>query len=82
MADRSRNSRFARSLLGLAAFGVVVSPNAQADEEKPDLDFLEYLGSWQESDEEWLAVAEWEGAGQVKDDARAATQRKDDEDET
>lgn len=82
MADRSRVSRLARSLLGLAAVGVVVSPTAQADEDAPDLDFLEYLGSWQESDEEWLAVAEWEGAGQVKDDARAARQRKDDEDET
>ena len=82
MVDRSRNSRFARSLLGLAAVGVVVSQNAQAEEDAPDLDFLEYLGSWQESDEEWLAVAEWEGAGQVKEDTRAATERKDDEDET
>ncbi|MEM7503673.1 MAG: hypothetical protein AAF417_16600 [Pseudomonadota bacterium] len=24
------------------------------DEALPDLDFLEYLGSWEESDEEWL----------------------------
>jgi len=28
------------------------------EEEGPDLAFLEYLGSWQESDEEWLMVAE------------------------
>lgn len=27
---------------------------AAADEELPDLEFLEYLGSWEESDEEWL----------------------------
>lgn len=24
-----------------------------ADEELPDLDFLEYLGSWEETDEDW-----------------------------
>ncbi len=29
--------------------GVVV-----AEEEQPDMEFLEYLGSWQESDEDWL----------------------------
>lgn len=26
-----------------------------ADEDIPDVAFLEYLGMWQESDEEWLA---------------------------
>lgn len=31
---------------------------AAADEELPDLDFLEYLGSWEESDEEWLLFNE------------------------
>jgi len=25
-----------------------------ADDEQPDMEFLEYLGSWQESDEDWL----------------------------
>jgi len=29
--------------------GVVV-----ADDEQPDLEFLEYLGSWEESDADWL----------------------------
>ena len=29
-----------------------------ADEELPEMDFLEYLGMWEESDEEWLALAE------------------------
>ena len=29
--------------------GVVV-----ADDEQPDMEFLEYLGSWEESDEDWL----------------------------
>ena len=29
-----------------------------ADDEIPDMEFLEYLGSWEESDEEWLIFAE------------------------
>ncbi len=35
--------------------GVVV-----AEDEQPDLEFLEYLGSWQESDEDWLLFDESE----------------------
>lgn len=30
----------------------------QAD--APDLAFLEYLGSWQAGDDEWVAIAEWD----------------------
>ena len=29
-----------------------------ADEEVPDVEFLEYLGLWEESDEEWLIFAD------------------------
>ncbi len=29
-----------------------------ADDELPDMEFLEYLGMWEESDEEWLALAD------------------------
>jgi hypothetical protein len=36
--------------LGLLGPGTAVA----ADEELPDLEFLEYLGSWEDSDEEWL----------------------------
>ena len=87
LVDRARLERLlfpllGRSLLGLAAMSVVLAPHAKADEDAPDLDFLAYLGSWQGSDEEWLAVAQWEGEQQVKDDVRAAAQRKDDENET
>jgi len=35
----------------------------------PDLDFLEYLGAWQENDEEWLVSEQWQ-----KD--RAGAERK------
>lgn len=42
--------------VGLAAWSLLVGiagPVAAADDELPDLDFLEYLGSWEESDEDW-----------------------------
>ena len=29
-----------------------------ADEEIPEMDFLEYLGTWEESDEDWLLFNE------------------------
>jgi hypothetical protein len=38
----------------LGACGLV----SAADEETPDLEFFEYLGMWEESDEEWLALEE------------------------
>jgi len=37
-------------LLGLFGCSVVVV----ADDEQPDMEFLEYLGSWEESDADWL----------------------------
>ena len=33
----------------------------------PDLAFLEYLGSWQGDDDEWLAVKEWDKDGAPKE---------------
>jgi hypothetical protein len=39
------------------ARGVGAQPPAET---LPDLEFLEYLGSWQADDDEWLAVREWE----------------------
>ncbi len=29
-----------------------------ADEELPDMDFIEYLGIWEDSDEDWLLFSE------------------------
>lgn len=39
--------------------------NAEAEslDTPPDMDFLEYLGMWEESDEEWLLLEEVERAG-------------------
>ena len=36
---------------GLAGWGAGAAAD---DKELPDLEFLEYLGSWESSDEEWL----------------------------
>ena len=46
----------------------------------PDLDFLEYLGTWAEGDDEWLAIETWrkdlsadaKGAQRAEDGRRAA----------
>jgi hypothetical protein len=49
-----------RAMLGIAAasFGALSARAQEAAE--PELDFLEYLGSWQAEDEEWEIAAEWE----------------------
>jgi hypothetical protein len=44
----------------------LVSARAADEPEAPGLDFLEYLGSWQEQDEEWVARAGWENADDEK----------------
>jgi hypothetical protein len=51
-----------RSLLAvLGAAAGLASPAGAADEPAaPELDFLEYLGSWQAEDEEWVIEAGWE----------------------
>jgi hypothetical protein len=61
-------------VLALGGISLAAAAAAGAQEaESPDLEFLEYLGSWQADDDEWLAVAEWE-----KDALRP---RDEDEDE-
>jgi hypothetical protein len=49
----------------LCAFGGLwLARGAQAQDAKPapppDLDFLEYLGAWQATDDEWLVSEEWQ----------------------
>ena len=56
----------------------------------PDLDFLEYLGAWQENDEEWLVSEQWQKDRVGADGKRAADkadgkkpgQARNDDDET
>jgi len=65
-----------RRVCWLPAVALLVATAAAAqDDEAPDLAFLEYLGSWQDGDEDWLVVAEeWLAApdGTDEDDAAAA----------
>lgn len=68
------------TMTGLAA-------GAEAQEDEPDLGFLEYLGSWQESDEEWLIVAEMEEVDDhdeisARDEGPVDNERTDESDET
>ncbi len=54
-ADKPALNRFAGALLlwGLTGVsGLVIADDAEA----PDLEFLEYLGSWDESDEDWMIL--------------------------
>jgi hypothetical protein len=47
------------ALLGAAA-GLVGTVRAADEAAPPELDFLEYLGSWQAEDEEWVIEAGWD----------------------
>lgn len=48
-------SRTARTVLPWIMAGAC-SLVLAADAEEPDMEFLEYLGLWEESDEEWLII--------------------------
>ena len=83
MASDERR-RSAGQLGGLAALAIMqaaATPLAGAEElDAPDLDLLEYLGSWQGDDDEWLAISEWD----AKSDAQGSEpepprEEKDDE---
>ena len=41
-----------------------------ADEIQPDLELLEYLGSWEESDEDWLLFSDETNPKVVVDDRK------------
>ena len=53
-------------VLGMLGNGVAVA------EEMPDLEFLEYLGSWEESDEDWVIFNQFDA-----DEAKAEEERSD-----
>ena len=46
-----------RGLLGATFLGLC-SLAVLADEEPPEIEFLEYLGMWQGSDEDWVMFSE------------------------
>ena len=70
-----------RSRLVLLAAVAGFVGTAQAQQDEPDLSFLEYLGSWQEGDEEWLIVAEMAEELKDKDEASGKDEETDETDE-
>lgn len=68
----------AAALFCLIGHGGVVA----ADEEQPDLEFLEYLGSWEGSDEEWLLFDEAEREAAAKDGNKRSDPAPDGEEST
>ena len=45
----------------------------------PDLDLLAYLGSWDGGDEEWIAVAEWDGKSETRAPGEPESQQENDD---
>ena len=66
-------AQMARGALGTAAITGLLATGAMAAEKTLDLDFLAYLGSWQENDKEWLAVSEWDGDEEDNEDLGLGT---------
>lgn len=56
--------------IGLAVLLLGTAGMVAADDELPDIEFLEYLGMWEESDEEWLALADDEALLAADSDER------------
>jgi hypothetical protein len=56
-------------LCGIALCGATTSAETNAEDEIPDPEFLEYLGMWDESDEDWLLL---------KEDAQANNEERSD----
>lgn len=49
-----------------------------ADEALPEVEFLEYLGSWVGDDEEWLVIAEESESDRERDAVDVDTKENDD----
>jgi len=70
-----------RVWLILAVWSAAAAQETQEvqETEDPGLDFLEYLGSWQEEDEEWLIVAEWDNQQPEQERRKGKRERQEDE---
>ena len=60
-----RTSVLRRQVVQCAAAIAAISTPAIAQDEEPSLDFLEYLGSWEDDDERWYVEVQIE---ETKDD--------------
>jgi hypothetical protein len=80
---RIRSAALALACWWLAAIRAQeVEPSPAPAEPGPELDFLEYLGTWAEDDDEWLAIEEWRkdlGAEEEEDAEESESEREDDD---
>ena len=62
--------RSSRAALALCCWWLAGAHAQERDQEPvPELDFLEYLGTWAEEDDEWLAIETWaKDVGQDEDE--------------
>jgi hypothetical protein len=74
------------ALLALGCWWLTGTEAQQVEpvEPGPDLDFLEYLGTWAEEDDEWLAIEEWQKdeAAEPDEDPEGSEPEKGDDDES
>jgi len=61
----------------LLAVPAAMAEDVSADKLETDAAFLEYLGTWQDSDTDWIAVSEWEET--VEQEKAVDNKREDDE---
>jgi len=80
MATASADDRCQAARWLMLVLVAVSSTMAMADT-PPAGDFLEYLGSWEEGDEDWLAVAEWSGEDAAEDGESATGKDEVNDDE-
>lgn len=78
MKHNSRSELSLRIALLCGLFGTVPVA-AAADEEVQDAEFLEYLGSWDETDEDWLLFTDAAAEQIAADDKRTDPASKDKE---
>ena len=62
MTETLANSALQTLLCAVALWSAVGALAEAEEDEVPDGEFLEYLGMWDESDEEWLLLDEEEAA--------------------
>jgi hypothetical protein len=81
--------RFSRAALALGCCWLAGAHAQETEREReegpaPDLDFLEYLGTWAEEDDEWLALETWEkdNAEDADEDPKGPESERDDDDES
>ena len=73
--------RAMRSLIcGLAL--CTAGAGAAAEKEEPEVDFLEYLGMWEESDEDWLILDETTDVSTIADNEERSDPAPDGEEST